>query len=375
MPERKRIVLVANTTWNIFNFRLNVIQKLVDEGQEVYVLAPVDEYIAYKENFPGVVHVGLSHLDRDSTNPLKDLLLMGELYRKYKKIRPALIIHYTHKPNIFGSIAAMFAKIKSMNVITGLGYSFIHKGWINTAMKALYRIVSRKAVLTVFENQDDLKLFIEEGLVDANKAVSIKGCGVDASYYIPQPNGAYHETTTFTFIGRLLKDKGVREFAEAAKFIKTKYTNTHFVMLGDFDQENPSTIERDQLLDWLNHDVVEYRGFVKDVRPYVSKSDCIVSPSYREGLPRIILEGMAMAKPIITCDTAGCRETVEAGINGFLVQPRNVEALVSGIEQFMELTSDQQIEMGIKGRAMVEKLFDSKIIANQLYGHIKKHLA
>lgn len=374
MPERKRIVLVANTTWNIFNFRLNVIQKLVEEGHEVYVLAPVDEYIAYKENFPGVVHIGLSHLDRDSTNPLKDLLLVGELYRKYKKIKPSLIIHYTHKPNIFGSIAAMFAKIKSINVITGLGYSFIHKGWINTAMKALYRMVSSKAVLTVFENQDDLKLFIEEGLVDEDRAVSIKGCGVDASYYLPQPNGILHETTTFTFIGRLLKDKGVREFAEAAKVIKARYPKTHFVMLGDFDQENPSTIERDQLLDWLNNDVVEYRGFVRDVRPYVSKSDCIILPSYREGLPRIILEGMAMAKPIITCDTAGCRETVDSGINGFLVQPRNVAALVSGIEQFMDLSAEEQKEMGRKGRAMVEELFDSKIIAAELYEHIKKHL-
>lgn len=374
MPERKRIVLVANTTWNIFNFRLNVIQKLVDEGHEVYVLAPVDEYIAYKENFPGVVHIGLSHLDRDSTNPLKDLLLVGELYRKYKKIKPSLIIHYTHKPNIFGSIAAMFAKIKSINVITGLGYSFIHKGWINTAMKALYRMVSSKAVLTVFENQDDLKLFIEEGLVDEDRAVSIKGCGVDSSYYLPQPNGILHEATTFTFIGRLLKDKGVREFAEAAKVIKARYPKTHFVMLGDFDQENPSTIERDQLLDWLNNDVVEYRGFVRDVRPYVSKSDCIILPSYREGLPRIILEGMAMAKPIITCDTAGCRETVDSGINGFLVQPRNVAALVSGIEQFMDLSAEDQKEMGRKGRAMVEELFDSKIIAAELYEHIKKHL-
>ena len=374
MPERKRIVLVANTTWNIFNFRLNVIQKLVDEGHEVYVLAPVDEYIAYKENFPGVVHIGLSHLDRDSTNPLKDLLLVGELYRKYKKIKPSLIIHYTHKPNIFGSIAAMFAKIKSINVITGLGYSFIHKGWINTAMKALYRMVSSKAVLTVFENQDDLKLFIEEGLVDEDRAVSIKGCGVDSSYYLPQPNGILHEATTFTFIGRLLKDKGVREFAEAAKVIKARYPKTHFVMLGDFDQENPSTIERDQLLDWLNNDVVEYRGFVRDVRPYVSKSDCIILPSYREGLPRIILEGMAMAKPIITCDTAGCRETVDSGINGFLVQPRNVAALVSGIEQFMDLSAEEQKEMGRKGRAMVEELFDSKIIAAELYEHIKKHL-
>ena len=344
----------------------------MDEGYQVFVLAPVDEFIEYKEKFPSVTHLGLKHLGRDSTNPIKDGLLMAELYRKYKRIKPALIIHYTHKPNIFGSFAAKLAGYKSMNVITGLGYSFIHKGWINSILKFLYRIVSKTSALTIFENQDDLKLFLDEGLVMKEKALSIKGCGVDSQYYLPHPNGMYHENLTFTFIGRLLKDKGVREFAEAAKIIQTKYANTNFVMLGDFDQENPSTIDRDQLLDWLNQEVVDYKGFVRDVRPYLAKSDCIILPSYREGLPRIILEGMAMAKPVITCDTAGCRETVEEGVNGFLVAPRNVASLVEGIEQFISLSPEEQKAMGNKGREMVETWFDSKIIADQLYQHIHK---
>lgn len=374
MSGKLRIVLVANTTWNIFNFRLNVIQKLVDEGHQVFVLAPVDEYIEYKEKFPTVTHIGLKNLDRDSTNPVKDFLLLAELYRKYKKIKPSLVIHYTHKPNIFGSLAARYARIPTMNVVTGLGYAFIHKGWINFLIKLMYRMAGRKTELTVFENQDDLSLFIQEGLVSQSRAISIKGCGVDATYFVPQPNGQVHENLTFTFIGRLLKDKGVREFAEAAEAIKKNYPSTHFVMLGDFDEENPSTIDRDQLLQWLNEETVDYRGFVRDVRPYLAKSDCIILPSYREGLPRIILEGMAMGKAIITTDTAGCRETVKNGLNGFLVQPRNTTSLIEGIEKFISLSHESRKDMGQQGRQLVEQLFDSRIIADQLYGYIQRVL-
>ncbi len=364
---KKRIILVANTTWNIYNFRLNVLKKLLDEGHEVYVLAPVDEYIEYKEKYPDVVHIGLRSLDRDSTNPIKDLILIAELYRKYKRIKPSLVVHYTHKPNIFGSIAAYLAKIKSINVVTGLGYSFIHKGWINTVLKILYKFGGSKSSMTIFENQDDLALFIEENLVDEAKATSVKGCGVDTSYYLAYPNGTDHSHTTFTFIGRLLKDKGVREFAQAAEILKSKYEDLKFVMLGDFDEENPSTIDRDELVEWVNNDVIDYKGFVRDVRPYLAKSDCVVLPSYREGLPRIILEAMSMSKPVITTKTAGCRETVEEGLNGFLVAPRSVQELLEGMEKFLKLEQSEKKALGVRGRIMVEEQFDATIIANQMY--------
>ena len=371
MTAKKRIILVANTTWNIYNFRLNVIEKLLDQGFEVFVLAPVDEYIEYKEKYPKVTHIGLRTLERDSTNPIKDLLLIAELYRKYKRIKPSLIIHYTHKPNIFGAIAANFAKFNSVNVVTGLGYSFIHKGWINTVLKVLYKYGGSMSKLTIFENEDDLQLFLDEKLVDKTRAKSIKGCGVDTSYYLPHPNGVDHKFITFTFIGRLLKDKGVREFAQAAEKLKQKYENLKFVMLGDFDEENPSNIDRDELVEWVNSDVIDYKGFVRDVRPYLAKSDCVVLPSYREGLPRIILEAMAMAKPVITTNTAGCRETVEQGRNGFLVEPRSADRLMLGMEQFLALSEEKRIEMGLIGRSMVEKKFDSKIIADQIYTFMK----
>jgi Glycosyl transferase 4-like len=179
----KKIALVANTTWNIYNFRQNIIQKFVDLGYEVFVLAPIDEYIEYKEKYPQITHLNLRALDRDGTNPIKDLLLIIELRRKYKKIKPDLVIHYTHKPNIFGAIAAKLAGCKSVSVITGLGYSFINKGLINVITEKLYQLTSRFNEMFVFENEDDRQLFIDKGLVIAEKAVAVKGCGVNLEYY------------------------------------------------------------------------------------------------------------------------------------------------------------------------------------------------
>ncbi|MFM2393323.1 MAG: hypothetical protein RLZZ546_1305, partial [Bacteroidota bacterium] len=245
-----RVALVANTTWNIFNFRQNVIEKLLEKDCEVFVLAPIDAYIEYKERFPSVTHFNLRTLDRDSTNPFKDIILIEELRRKYKIIKPDLIIHYTHKPNIFGSIAAKINGIKSVAVITGLGYSFINKGFINSITEFLYKYTSKYHELFIFENTDDKRLFIEKGLIDSKKAFSVKGCGVDINHYKSQIDPQHHQKDqiVFTFIGRLLKDKGIEEFASAASKIKSKYDNVKFVVLGDFDGENPSTIDRDELL-------------------------------------------------------------------------------------------------------------------------------
>lgn len=370
----KKIALVANTTWNIYNFRQNIIQKFVDLGYEVFVLAPIDEYIEYKEKYPQITHLNLRALDRDGTNPIKDLLLIIELRRKYKKIKPDLIIHYTHKPNIFGTIAAKLSGCKSVSVITGLGYSFINKGLINVITEKLYQLTSRFNELIVFENKDDRQLFIDKGLVLEDKAVAVKGCGVNLDYYkSKETHNESQSNTTFTFIGRLLKDKGIEEFASCAKYFKEMNLNSKFVVLGDFDQENPSTIDRDELLTWISNEIIDYKGFVDDVRPYIEESSCIVLPSYREGMPRIILEAMAMGKPVITTDTAGCRETVVHGVNGYMVQIKNKLALTEALQKFVALNTEARIKMGAEGRKLVDTEFSDVIIAERLY-QIVKHL-
>ncbi|NNE27831.1 MAG: glycosyltransferase family 4 protein [Saprospiraceae bacterium] len=365
--QNRSIAIVANSTWNIYNFRLNIIRKLLNEDWSVTVIAPLDEYISYKERFPRVKHVPLKSLNRDNRNPFKDLSLFRELKKIYKTIKPDLVIHYTHKPNIYGGLAARQCGIKSIAVITGLGYPFIHEGIVNRITKRLYRMSSNCHSKMIFENEDDKAYFIEQGLVDASKAFAIKGCGVDTAIYLPVPNGLEKEKAIFTFIGRLLHDKGIVEFVEAAQAIKASHPNTEFWVLGELDKQNPSMVKKSQLLDWIEKGAIVYHGFVKDVRPFIAKSDCIVLPSYREGMPRIILEAMSMSKPVITTLTPGCRETVLEGENGFLVESQNSVALEKGMIQFLELDYEQKHQMGEKGRAMAMEAFNSEKIAEVLY--------
>jgi len=363
----KRIAIVANSTWNIHNFRLNIIEKLLDEGWQVLVIAPLDEYITYKERFPTVKHIPLRHLSRDGKNPIKDLKLTLELRTIYKKLKPDVILHYTHKPNIFGGIAARMLGMNSMAVVTGLGYAFLHKGLTQNITKGLYKLVKGAHSKFIFENEDDQALFIKQGIIAEEQGASINGCGVDTNYFAPYPNGIVKEKTTFTYIGRLLYDKGILEFVTAAKKMKAMNSSTEFWVVGELDESNPSMVKKSELLKWIDEGAIVYHGFVKDVKPLIAKSDCIVLPSYREGMPRIVLEGMAMAKPIITTKTAGCRQTISEGKNGYLVEVGDANDLYEAMQSFVDLSSDEQHEMGAAGRLLAEEHFNAKKIAQDLY--------
>ncbi len=366
MSKRKKIILVANSTWNIYNFRLNIIRKLISEGHQLVVIAPVDEYLEYKEKFPDVKHIPMKTMGRDSTNPFRDFLLFVELYRKYKWLKPDLILHYTNKPNIYGGLAAKLLGISSVAFVTGLGYSFIHKGFLNFIVRKLYRLSGKTHKKFIFENEDDLRLFIDEKIVKNQKAVSVKGCGVDTSYYLPYPNGIAKDKITFTFIGRLLYDKGIREFMDAAKITKKKYPISSFEVIGEFDTNNPSNIDKEYFVDWVDSGIIDYKGFVRDIRPVLRQTDCVVLPSYREGMPRTILEGMSMGKAIITTDVPGCRETVENNINGYIVPSKDVHALANAFEKMILLPYKQRKRMGEAGRKMAEEFFDDKLIAENI---------
>lgn len=370
IKQKKTIALVANSTWNIYNFRLNLIDKFIAEGMDVVVIAPVDEYLTYKEKYPTVRHYGLRLLDRDSTNPFKDFLLLLELIRRYKKIKPDIILHFTNKPNIYGGIAAKIAGIKSIAVVTGLGYAFINKGFVRAVMTSLYKFTASYHSKFIFENIEDRELFDQLGIVSGPKAISVKGCGVNTTWYHPFPNGQIKEKTIFTFIGRLLYDKGIREFVEAARAIKAVRKDVAFWVVGELDAENPATIDKDDLLQWVDEDVVYYHGFIKDVRNIIAASDCIVLPSYREGLPRIIIEGMSMAKPVITTHTAGCEETVDEGVNGYLVPIKDTQGLTQAFNQFLSLTHQKQVDMGLAGREKAVEEFDDQKIAEEIFMEI-----
>jgi glycosyltransferase involved in cell wall biosynthesis len=362
-----KIALVANTTWNIYNFRLNLIDKFISEGHQVAVIAPVDEYIHYLDKYPSVLHYNVTTLDRDGTNPIKDIFLCLELAKKYREIQPDLILHFTNKPNIYGSIAAKMNKIKAISVITGLGYPFIHQGFIRFIIVLLYRIIGNFNSGFIFENTEDRELFHDLGIIKKEKSVSIKGCGVNTEWFKPMNENKEPDKIIFTFIGRLLYDKGIREFVEAAKEVKQKKSDVNFWILGEIDRENPTTIDKDELISWVENDYVQYLGFIADVRPIISASDCIVLPSYREAIARTITEGMSMGKPIITTKTAGCREAVEHGLNGYLVEVKNSKDLAAAMFDFLTLTKSQKEKMGSAGRAKACAEFDAVQIASQIY--------
>jgi glycosyltransferase involved in cell wall biosynthesis len=372
--KAKRILIVANTTWNIYNFRLNIIRKLISEGHEVIVISPVDKFISYTETIREVTHVPLRNLHRDSVNPFRDFRLWLELINLYRKHKPDLILHYTVKPNIYGGLAARLLRITSVGVITGLGYSLIHDGWINGMTRMLYKVSLPCHRMVIFENLDDKALFEQARLVSPSKSFSIKGCGVDTNHFSPSENGRTTDKITFTFIGRLLYDKGVREFIQAAHILKKQNENVQFWLVGDLDKENPSSITNEDLVKWVRDPSIYYHGSTDNVKKYISQSDCIVLPSYREGMPRVIMEAMAMERPVITTETAGCRETVDPAVNGYLVPVRNAIALADAMNTFIKLDTAARIEMGKAGRKKVLKEFDDRIIADQLYeliGNIK----
>ena len=334
-------------------------------------MAPVDKFITYTESIREVTHIPIRHLHRDSVNPFQDLRLIVEFIRLYRKFRPDLVIHYTVKPNIYGGLAARILGIRSIGVITGLGYSLMHEGWINTVTRFLYKLALPHHRKVIFENNDDKLLFQKAGLISSAKSVSIKGCGVDTAYFSPNGVVRSESLTTFTFIGRLLYDKGVKEFIEAAQILKKQNHNIQFWLIGEIDRENPSAVRNDDLVKWVRDPSIHYHGATDNIRKYIEQSDCIVLPSYREGMPRVIMEAMSMERAVITTDTAGCRETVDQKINGYLVPVRDSDALARAMNEFLQLDNVARINMGKAGRIKVLNEFDDRIIADQLYDIIK----
>ncbi len=372
MDRTKKIAFVANSTWNIYNFRLALIKAFLKKGFQVIVIAPVDEYIHYLNKTPGLTHIPLKHLSRKSKNPLKDISLFLELWNIYKKHQPDLIIHYTVKPNIWGNFAACFSRIPSVCVVTGLGYSFLHQRSLRNFTELLYRISFRLAQAVIFKNKDDRSLFIEKQIVKREQAYTVPGSGVNIKHFSPRKFSPSDNRKVFTFIGRLLYDKGIVEFVEAAKRVHQKCPNADFWVIGDIDEGNPSFVSKAQLVRWIENKTICYYGIELDVRPVISQSDCIVLPSYREGLSMVLLEAMAMGKPVITTDTPGCRQTVDSGKNGFLVPVKNSEALALAIETYCNLSETQTRQMGQHSRYLAQQRYAQQVAIDSYFSVFEK---
>jgi glycosyltransferase involved in cell wall biosynthesis len=354
----KKVFVVSNSCWNLLNFRLPLLNALKQQ-HSLLALAPPDENQARLEA-EGIPFYPLNRLRRNKT-PLSDFRLFFKLFFLYRKEKPDLILHFTAKPNIYGSLAARLNRIPSLPTLTGLGFIALNKGFSSRLARSLYQIALNKLPQIVFHNPDDLRFFLERKIINPDQGLVIPGSGVDTVWFAfhPLPAG---ETTKFLMASRLLKDKGVREYAEAAKILKEKQCKASFLIAGELDQGNPSALSEEEWKAILKRSPLIYLGKLGDIREAIREAHCVVLPSYREGLPRFLLEGMAMGRPVITTDVPGCRELVRPEENGFLHPGRNGAALAEAMEQFLGLPASARDKMGHTSRRMVEDQYGEKRI-------------
>ena len=355
-----RITLVCNTAWAIYTYRQGLIRELVARGVEVTVLAPRDR------TFDPLSAMGCRCIDlpvaSKGTNPRDDLRTLWALYRHYRSIRPHIVFHYTIKPNIYGSIAAKLAGVDSVAVTTGLGYVFIQQSRAAQVAKKLYRFAFRFPREVWFLNRDDQAAFVDQKLlVHPERARLLHGEGVDLEQFAftPLPDKPHFD---FVLIGRLLWDKGVGEYVEAARRLRARYPQARFRLLGPVGVDNPSAITRDEVAAWEQEGVIEYLGEAHDVRPFIAAADCVVLPSYREGVPRTLMEASAMGRPIVATDVPGCREVVADGVNGLLCEVRNAESLAERLAQMLDMSGAARRAMGERGRQKVAAEFDERVV-------------
>lgn len=329
-----KVLLIAGLAESLTNFRGPLITALLARKVQVHVAAPDLE--AGSATHAKLVALGCQvhsiALARAGTNPLADLRTLVSLVLLMRKVRPRVVLAYTIKPVIYGMLAARLTGVaKRFALITGLGYTFQSSatGQLQKLVRHLYKLALKCADKVFFQNPDDQALFKELGLINGVVSVVVNGSGVDLSHYAAQPMSS--NVPTFLMISRLLGDKGVREYAQAAMQLKAQNPTAVFRLAGWID-ENPNAIAQQELEAWVSSDAIEYLGKLDDVRPSLAECSVFVLPSYREGTPRSVLEAMAIGRAIITTDAPGCRETVKQGVNGFLIPIKNFAALADAMQ-------------------------------------------
>ncbi len=356
------IALVANTAWNLWNFRRGIIEALLADGHRVVLLAP-DGPARPALEATGAQFIALQRLRRSGLNPLQDLALTRELARHYRREGVAAALHYTIKPVIFGSFAARRTGVRSINTLTGLGYTFLAGGVTAWIVRRLYQRALRGSTRVFFHNPDDRDLFLQAGLVGAEQSGVVPGSGVRVADF-PLVPYAQAEAGHFLFVGRLLADKGIREYVAAARLVRRERPDLVFEVLGPLDGENPTGISAAELEGWIGEGVIRYAGATTDVRPHLARASVVVLPSYREGCPRVLLEAGATGRALIGADVAGVREVVLPGVNGWLVPARDAEALAAACLAAADPAADLP-GLGGRSRELVLSVFaEERVIAH-----------
>jgi glycosyltransferase involved in cell wall biosynthesis len=358
-----KVIIALNSAWNLVNFRAGLIRAMISAGYDVVAVAPPDAHVE------GLRALGCRYLplpvDSKGTHPGRDLKLLLRFWLLLRSERPSVYLGYTVKPNVYGSLAAHALGIPVINNVAGLGAVFIRDTWLTGLVKRLYRLALARSAKVFFQNNEDRHLFVQAGLVRPEVTDRLPGSGVDLVRFRLQGTRDKRNCQAsfrFLLIARMLWDKGVGEYVEAARLVRRRYPEVEFCLLGFLDVQNPAAIPRAQMDEWVAEGVVSYLGAANDVRPHIAHADCVVLPSYREGVPRTLLEAAAMGRPIITTDAVGCRDVVDDEVNGYLCTPRDPDDLAIKMLQMIELPHEIRQTMSLRSREKVEREFDEQIV-------------
>lgn len=357
-----RIVVLSSLAYSLINFRGRLLKALIDEGHEVVACAPDDDADVRGKLADMGVSFRITPMDRTGMNPFQDLRTIAAYISLMRKERPDVVIGYTQKPIVYGGIASqLFRKIRFYALMSGLGYVYSSEADNRTFLRKITSMVYRagiRAARTVFVfNADDRKTMLSNGIVGYDQhIVQVPGSGVDINHFRqqPLPKGA----TVFLMVARIMRDKGVYEFVRAAEIVREKHPDAIFRLLGKLETDNPTGVPEEQCLAWAKSGLIEYLPETRDVRPHLAEASIFVLPSYyREGLPRTLLEALAVGRPLLTTDMPGCREPVDVGLNGWLVPPRDSDALAERMIAMIE-NPDMVAEMAKNSRARAVERYD-----------------
>lgn len=362
----KKILIIGNNDVGLYNFRKELIEALILDNFQVAVTVPYGEKVEMLKEL-GAEYYSIE-INRRGTNFKEDYIV----YKRYKelitRVKPDFILTYTIKPNIYGGIAAKQLHIPCIATITGLGTALQGNGWKKNLIKSLYKYGISKNKVVFFQNESNQDFFVKEGLVNRERTVVVSGSGVNTDYFTPAT--VPHDTVNFLFIARLMREKGIEEYLEAAKKIKPQYSNTVFQLLGYYDED----CYKKQVEALVSAGIVEYLGVSNDTRTEMAQADCIVLPSYHEGMSNVLLEAAAFGLPLITTNINGCKEAVEDGITGFLCEKQNKDSLIEVIDRFLKLDVVQRKKMGRRGREKMIREFSRDSVIEKYTSSIKSIL-
>ena len=365
LPEiRKKILMLGNSEIVIYNFRLELVERLLADGHEVVISSPPGEKMAELVKM-GCIHDPVE-MDRRGTNPASEIRLLVHYYKLIKKMQPDIVFSYTIKPNIYGALAARKMGVPYVTNVTGLGSAIENKGLLQRLMIQLYKISMSKVQTIFFQNEKNRQFFSNHNIA-VNKHILLPGSGVNLKRFNLLNYPSTKKTIDFVFISRIMKEKGIDEYLEAAKQIRKKYPQTRFHIAGFFEEEYENIIE-----DYAKRKIVEYHGMLSDIRSLLSKTHCTILPSYHEGMSNVLLESAASGRPVLASNVHGCIETFDEENSGYSFEPRNTKSLVAAIERFLALPHYEKENMGLAGREKMEKEFDRQVVVNNYLQELNK---